>query len=63
MYPWCSFQNKGGFFVPTDNTKAFDNIIRDYLYETLTKYGFTEKTIHVIRKFYRNNKAKIIVNG
>ena len=57
------FQNKGGFFVPTDNTKAFDNILRDYLYETLTKYGFTEKTIHVIRKFYRNNKAKIIVNG
>ena len=51
------------FFVPTDNTKAFDNILRDYLYETLTKYGFTEKTIHVIRKFYRNNKAKIIVNG
>ena len=56
-------QGKGGFVVSKDDKKAFDNLIRDYLFYVLKKYGFSDKTISVIKKFYKNNKCKIIVNG
>ena len=56
-------QGKGGFIVSLDNYHAFDQVIRQYLFHVLRKYGFSEKTIHVIQKFYKNNKCKVIVNG
>lgn len=36
---------------------------RKYLFYVLRKYGFSEKTVNIIEKFYKNNVCRVIVNG
>lgn len=54
---WC------GYIVALDNYKAFDKLIREFLWIILTKMGFNKWTINAIQLLYKNTSAKIIVNG
>lgn len=56
-------QSKGGYILSLDNATAFVLLNREYLFHVLRKYGFSEKTVSVIEKFYKNNVCKIILNG
>ena len=55
--------NWGGNIVALDNIKAFDRLIREFLWVVLETMGFDLWTIQAIKNLYSENYARIIING
>ena len=53
----------GGYIVALDNVKAYDKLIRMFLWIVLHAMGFDQWTINAIQLLYKETSAKIIVNG
>ena len=54
---------RGGYVVSLDNVKAYDKMIREYLYIVLTNMGFDPITINHIKLLYKKTCTRLIVNG
>ena len=52
-----------GYILSLDNAKAFDTIIRKYLWAVMRAFGYSEYTIKSIKKLYKKTKARICING
>ncbi|XP_066438159.1 uncharacterized protein [Eleutherodactylus coqui] len=46
-----------------DAEKAFDRVHWDYVFKTLEKFGFGEKTIRAVRALYSCPTARVLVDG
>ena len=52
-----------GYIVSLDNRKAFDNVIREYLWKVLKHFGFSDFLIDILKGIYSNGTTKILLNG
>ena len=52
-----------GYIMSLDNAKAFDTIIRIYLWTVMAAFGYSQFTIRNIKKLYDNTTANICING
>ena len=41
--------------------KAFDNVLREILFENLYRFGVRGKMFRVIKDIYSNNKARVLL--
>ena len=55
-------QNRGVLLM-VDFSKAYDSLIRTYLWEALRWVGFPETLIRLIKRTYTKTSAKFLVNG
>jgi len=49
--------------INLDQSKAFDRVSHDYLFEILKAYGFGTKLIKWVEVLYASNQSGIQVNG
>ena len=49
--------------VAVDFQKAFDSVNRNFLYETLSTFGFGASFIQWVRTFYQNISSCVVNNG
>ena len=52
-----------GYIVITDNFKAFDSVIREYLWDVMKIFGYSNYTVNNIKKLYDCSNARICING
>ena len=52
-----------GYIAALDNFKAFDKLIREFLWLVLVEMGFDLWTINAIKNMYQETSAKLIING
>ena len=55
--------NLGGYIVALDNIKAFDKLIRQFMWIVLKEMGFDPWTIKAIQNLYRKTSVRLILNG
>ena len=55
--------NLEGRMICIDFKKAFDTVSRDFLFRTLTSFGFGPSLLQWIHKFYNNISSCVINNG
>ena len=53
----------GGYIGALDNVKAFDKLIRDFMFLILKEMGFDPWTIQAIQNLYKETFACLIING
>ena len=56
-------KNNTLYLLQIDQEKAFDKIDHDFLYETMTKMGFSNTFVQFIKILYQNNTCFIANNG
>lgn len=59
----CDENNLEGYLVSLDAKKAFDSIDHDFMLRVLKEFNFSKKFIHIIKTFYINLTADVMVNG
>ena len=55
--------NWSGYIGALDNYKAFDKLIRSFLWIVIEEMGFDQWTIQAIKNMYQDTSARIIING
>ena len=60
---YCNKYDVDAVLMSLDARKAFDSVDHKYMFRTLKHYGFSDEFIGVIRLFYNEIKADILVNG
>ena len=63
LFHYIIVKKESGFIFSIDNKKAFDRILREFLYFCLKRYGFDHHFVQSISNLYANNSSKIILNG
>ena len=54
---------RNGFIISLDNRKAFDLIIRSFLWKVLKAFGYSERLVGILQKLYTGCTARILING
>ena len=54
---------RNGYLISLDNRKAFDLIIRSFLWKVLGAFGYSQKLIGILQKLYTGCTTKILING
>lgn len=49
--------------ISLDQTKAFDRVEHEYLWKTLTHFGFSHTFINMIKLLYKNIESMLKING
>ena len=49
--------------ISIDQSKAFDRVNWDFLFKTLTKFGYGHKFINIIKTLYKDIKSQVKING
>ena len=52
-----------GFIVSLDNEKAFDSVIRSFLWKVMDAFGYDSTTVNILKALYSESKTKIIFNN
>ena len=60
---YCNAYNVNAVLMSMDARKAFDSVDHKYMHECLKHYGFTDNFISIVKLFYRDIKADILING
>ena len=55
--------NRSGFIISLDNRKAYDLVIREYLWAVMRAFGFSNRLVSILKLLYMNNKSSILLNG
>ena len=55
--------SKSGYFVLTDQAKAFDRVNHEYLFMTMKALGFNGGFLQVTKILYKDITSQIMVNG
>lgn len=58
-------RNRGldGFILSVDNSRAFCNLDRDFVFDVVERFGYSARTVRAIKLLYQENYAKVIING
>ena len=56
-------KNWSGYIAALDNFKAFDKLIRDFMWVVLDKMGFDQWTLNAIKNMYQETSVKLILSG
>jgi exonuclease III len=60
----ASNENKiPSLLISLDVKKAYDSLSHNYLYKVMSKYGFSDHFIDLIKTLYRQNELSVMVNG
>ncbi|KAF1010546.1 MAG: hypothetical protein GAK29_05048 [Acinetobacter bereziniae] len=59
----CMHVRKKVYCAFVDLEKAYDNVNRSKLWQTLAEYGVDEPTLNVLKEIYNGSKACVRVNG
>ena len=51
------------YIIFVDSKKAFDSLIRSFMFEILRHYGIPNKTVRAIRTIYNSSKSHVLVDG
>ena len=60
---YCNENNIEGAVLTLDWSKAYDRVDHNFLYESLKKLGFSERSIQIIKLFCSNAKSTVQING
>ena len=52
-----------GFIVSLDNEKAFDSVIRSFLWKVMSAFGYDDTTVNILKALYSESRTKIILNN
>lgn len=59
----CETEEVNGYILALDQEKAYDRIDHEYLWQTMKRYGFSEKYIQRTKNIYGAATTRILVNG
>ena len=63
MIDVCEVEEVNGAIVCLDQEKAYDKISHDFLFRSLTKFGFPRRFIDTVRSLYHDAHTVVIING
>lgn len=60
---YCNEEGIEAYIISLDASKAFDSIDHEFMFNVISKMGFGNGFINIIRMLYNNLTAEIMVNG
>ena len=63
LIQFYTMRGEEGYVLSVDSKKAFDEVIREVLWEILDRFGFPASIIKQIKLMYVGAKSKVVVNG
>lgn len=52
-----------GYLLSLDDSKAYDVLIRDFMWDTMRHFGYSNCTINSVKGLYKNTNGTICLNG